>query len=195
MKHVDPLEVERAAERERIRAAIEARIEKWIELLDAIDGEPDLEPSGDERDADADDEPTLGSRPLLNQERGWADRHDRYNDEVEADTPDGQFADDEPWLGAQEIPAACQTIAWRPGRGFFPVRLTQEKWAAGTSDDREDENEHGTDIDAGEFDETERDDDLCCEQSDNGIADVDGAAEQCPKQVPALNFSVGGYVA
>lgn len=40
------------------RAELESRIEEMIELLDVIDGDPDIEDNGD-------DEPSIGSTPML----------------------------------------------------------------------------------------------------------------------------------
>jgi len=63
------------------RDAIEAEIERLIELLDAVDGDCDLEDGGD-------DEPSLGSTPL----RGEYD--------LELDTSDDEpSGDEEPELG------------------------------------------------------------------------------------------------
>jgi hypothetical protein len=53
------------------RASIEAEIEWLIALLDAVDGDPDLEPHSDDEPG-GDEEPSLGWTRTLNQAR--ADR-------------------------------------------------------------------------------------------------------------------------
>lgn len=96
---------------EKLRPTIEAEIERLIALLDAMDGDPDLEPSlgfnvlmltyagavdlVDLEGDTADDEPSLG----------WTEleaRFGRYPDVLENDR-ELDLADDEPNMGATEV--------------------------------------------------------------------------------------------
>lgn len=80
------------------RAELEARIQEMIELLDVIDGDPDLEDG-------ADDEPSLGGTARM--------CGTEIVDDIEQD-----FADMEPWLGRSE--RIDQTLpegqVWDPDR-------------------------------------------------------------------------------
>jgi hypothetical protein len=87
-----------AATREKIDTALD----KLIALLDAIDGDPDLEES-DPREPVGDDEPSLGATEALNQERAWRAAVAPGTDlEFDGDTcPDADKepdTDGEPWL-------------------------------------------------------------------------------------------------
>lgn len=122
------------------REEIEAHIEDLISMLDAIDSDPDLEP-------DNDLEPSIGGSASWGQEV-----------DIEADD-----ADNEPSLASPESSYALAAIYWPPtGQLYSPAvpLSSQESWSSGgCNDDREDEhdgtepeNEHGTDLDAGEDD-------------------------------------------
>jgi len=104
----------------RDRETVAYTIERLIDMLDAMEGDPDLEAAGDELDQ---------SYP-----EGW-----RSTPQPFEDAEDG--ADDEPWLGAPEARFAggdyyyhqqtiCPSVA--------PLG-SQASWASGASDDREDD--------------------------------------------------------
>lgn len=94
-------------ERQRLhalRAQIEAELERMIDLLDAIDGDPDLEPTMgfvahgfvDEAEPDADFEPSLGwtSTYAHGSDQDLEDEHDgREPDEDFEDADDNGIAD------------------------------------------------------------------------------------------------------
>jgi len=116
-------------------AAIAMSIERLIDLLDAADGDPDLEANGDERDqsylddhlhrhalcAREDDEPYLG----------WPNAGQRPNNEMSSDLDrEEDNADGEPNLGSFEQ---------HPHIWCKPYDGDQSRWASGVVDDREDD--------------------------------------------------------
>ena len=95
--HITPQPDARASKPKRISAAkqrklVETAIERLIDLLDAIESDPDLEANGDE-------EPSLG----------WPIPDPRWNhstaDPTGGDDRELDAADDEPWLGWTELEA------------------------------------------------------------------------------------------
>ena len=72
------------AHRASRRAELESEIERLIDMLDAIDGDPDLEPDGTEMDT------------------SWTDRGPQALHGASIDEGDEQDADGEPTLGAPE---------------------------------------------------------------------------------------------
>lgn len=103
-----------------IRMRIARHIEEMIDLLDALDGDPDLEPS-------------LGYTPKgyavdsvdrTTDQTRWAQGRDGDDDDVDRE-PD---VDDEPSLGSTGGTAAG--IDWPGGA---------QAWAGGTTDDREEQ--------------------------------------------------------
>lgn len=105
------------------RATIEATIEKLIERLDAIDGDPDLEPAGDEADVSWTE---------------WAARAASGRRAAYEQVGDPLAVEDEELSRPEWSPyARC-----RP----FPT--------AGKSDDDEEHDHGGTDLDGGELDES-----------------------------------------
>ena len=127
-RHVIPSQAERLAQRERIRSRMEAAIERLIETLDAMDGDPDLEPSLGSPERHPSHFATLNCR--YSSQAMWADGgdadereeedehggdvldepHDRDPDEPNGDERDDDGDRQEPWLGAPEL--LSQPIAW-----------------------------------------------------------------------------------
>ena len=109
------------ATKNAFRREVAAEVERLLDILDRLDGDPGLEDG-------ADDEPSLGfTRP------GAGSSYDP-GDDRELDT-----ADDEPSLGAPEAvttgfipPAECLPAYWRSPAG------RQTHWAKGGGDDLED---------------------------------------------------------
>lgn len=113
------------------RVSIATTIERLIDMLDALEQDPDLEDDGD-------DEPSLGWC-------GHSERQYGVRDDCEFDTSDDEDGGDlEPTLGANEM---------RNGE-------SQDRWSltAYGTDDVEDENEHGGDINDEPHDAEEDDD-------------------------------------
>lgn len=159
-------------DRQAMRDDLSDIIERAIAALDALEGDPDLEPTGDERDfsaperwvpvdiraANDDAEPSLGwsedrsRRGLVCPTRIDDGEPDDFREE---DDPREDEGDLEPSLGAPE--AVIGMVHWmdpdgRPQEYFNGG--SQIVWAAGASNDAED----------GE---------------DYGIADAGGLSEQC----------------
>jgi hypothetical protein len=115
--------------KDRLRTAIEA----LVDVLDSL--EPDIDVEDDEREPVADDEESLGHWDATPPANG-------FDADLELDT-----ADDEPVLGSL---------------GSYSTVRSQAEWARGPYDERgapdecEEDNEHGTEEDAGEptFDST-----------------------------------------
>lgn len=106
------------------RAELEARIEYLIELLDALDGDSDLEPY-------------LAGEQWLNNRGGSPDDREGDLDEDEGDNN----CDDEPMLGARENHPRPWGMSGRSNEGG------QDDWYRPTAfDECEEENEHGGDI-------------------------------------------------
>ena len=93
------------------RKKIERTLDKLISLLDALDGDPDLEPSlgynpygsMDQESDDADNEPSLGATHAPNQEQAWRARlvlgtDLEFDGDTRADADKEPDADGEPWL-------------------------------------------------------------------------------------------------
>lgn len=93
------------------RAAIATSIERLIDMLDAMEGDPDLEPYMASFD--------------------WGPCDDREDDA--GDCREADYADDEPMLAAAE--RHPNAMSWNDA----PEKHTQERWAAGGDDDREDD--------------------------------------------------------
>jgi hypothetical protein len=139
---------------EASRAAIATSIERLIDLLDTMDDDPDLEPylAGDDSDLSvrddregdyADDEPMLG----------WPNCGQPANLEMAADNDrEVDNADYEPSLGA---PEKHPSIFHEAG---YSRDKSQERWADGQSDERE---EDGDDL----------------EPDPSGFGDVEGMLE------------------
>ena len=128
------MNIQSIASRLRFREAVGIEIDRLISLLDAIDGDPDIEETGDEHDTGAPE--------------GWktcAHWQASSQDMILEDDEEGAVGEDdgidEPSLGSTELKD------WH----------SQANWALGSRSDREEENEHGGDIqdephdDAGNF--------------------------------------------
>lgn len=116
------------------RRQIEDEIERLLTALDAMDPDPDLEPS-------------LGAAERLGG-NWWAPSHN--TDDRESDE-----ADDEPSLGAPnvQLPAPLYRLGGGHGHCLFPMRreggeltysaagFSQLAWGEGPRDDREDEHD------------------------------------------------------
>lgn len=130
---------EQAAERQRLRVLrteIEFALEEMITLLDALDGDPDLEDTdgGDDQadlepdeDGEEDDgaEPSLGATDATDQTRwAWSGQHDLEEENEHGgdinDEPQLDDGDLEPSLASPENPEGDQT-----------------GWAVGDASDRE----------------------------------------------------------
>jgi len=126
------------------RLSISTTIERLIDMLDAMEPDPDLEPylgSGDDREGcggawggDEDHEPSLG----------WsASGHPGQNANFASDWGDleADDSDDEPSLGAPE--ARFAGANYSPSYGPLAPSVapigSQEQWAIGGRDDREDD--------------------------------------------------------
>lgn len=150
------------------RVSIATSVERLIDLLDAYEGDCDLEQNGDEFDASypeggrrlaaahlEDDEDGGDSEPWL----GWPNAGQRpteamMDDDREEDNSDCEDnGDAEPLLGAPERHPLPSGFAY----GDDPARHTQERWSQGYNDECEEENEHGGDVQDEPHDE--RDDD------------------------------------
>lgn len=103
----------------RYRRAIEAEIERLISLVDDLDGDPDLEETGDEHDTGAPE----GWRPCAHWQASGQDMILEDDEEGDVGEDDGT---DEPNLGSPEL----------------RDMTSQERWAQGGRADREEENEH-----------------------------------------------------
>ncbi len=158
------------------RLAIERRIERHLALVTALlaiiddaDGDFDLE-DGEDPDFEPSIAPTCGAsvsglddleldtsdtEPSL----GWTDMEGRYGNRSMAPTfdPDREVddADDEPSLGAPE-PGFAPPLhgMWRGQLPYLPAMplIGQGAWARGKSDDDEQVNEDGDDLDTREAD-------------------------------------------
>lgn len=169
-------------------------IESAIDMLNALDADPDLESAGDELDASwpesgasisclaapqEDDEPSLGWHAIGGGCWRFDDGSDREWDAL--DEPDGYDNDREPSLAAPESFPRVWYGGPLPAAYGFSDRLRgssggdQSRWAIGCANDREEdagddaeaENEHGDDILDAPHDE-----------DDSGIADAAGLWEQ-----------------
>lgn len=135
-----------------LRRALSARIDADLALLDAIDGDPDFEATGD-------DEPSLCGIGHLDA-RGWVPSGGGDDREAE-DEHDEDGADREPSLAAPEACGFGVVLHRRVECPRFGVRWIpcghggdQTRWAEGSRDDREpdagdepeEENEHGGNI-------------------------------------------------
>jgi hypothetical protein len=147
----------------RLRREAADEIERLLALLDALDGDPDLEPTlgylppgmPDEAEPSGDEgEPSLG----------WTEGEARFGcNPVFCGGADLELdqSDDEPSLGALEWATAFYVTHRNADGTARTVRLRegdQTVWAAGVTDDREDEHDR-------EYDPAEL-----------GIADLDGLA-------------------
>lgn len=118
----------------RNRISIATTIERLIDMLDALDMDPDLEDGGD-------DEPWLGWPNA-----GLQANADHVNDDRELDN-----ADDEPWLGVTEQhPHSRVTLHFErtviAGAVLYrDANGSQELWGEGDSDDREGDDERELD--------------------------------------------------
>jgi hypothetical protein len=172
-----------AAKGENVRPAVEALAEQLIAFLDATTPDPDLEEEP-EGDGYADDEPSLGASDGANQERTWSlrqnstddrEHEDEDGDELdklevsdleisgEADGHNGGCVDDEPSLASLDA---------RMSQKRWGLPDTSDSWWTATDieyDPADPPKGQGLDTDERELDPAE-----------NGIADLDGLAEQCP---------------
>ena len=134
------------AEKYAFRIVVECMIEDLIGILDAMDAPTlDLE-EGDgyghpgSRET-VDDENSLAATEAINQDHAWTQGiTERWHGCADLEIDD---ADDEPSLGSVNMSEHDQT-----------------RWAASSTSDIEEENEHGTEIDRGELDETDYEDTL-----------------------------------
>jgi hypothetical protein len=115
------------------RFQIEQLVSELIELLDETEN-PDLEPDNDNEDG-GDEEPSLGSSPCVNQTRWAQGEHAFCTRDVDGEL---DTADNEPSLASPH--------------SYFAS--SQEHWAQGGTDDREDD------------------------PAEDGIGDADGYREQ-----------------
>jgi hypothetical protein len=187
-----------AAKGENVRPAVEALAEQLIAFLDATMPDPDLEEEP-EGDGYADDEPSLGAPELVNLARAWRQPGDREDCEIDLGTPgdyspksqvfsdytfgsrDGREEENEHSDADGGYATGSGTCDDEPSLGSLDSRMNQTRWAMA---DREGHSwytdlEHdpadppkgqGLDTDEREWDPAE-----------NGIADMDGLAEQCPE--------------
>jgi hypothetical protein len=173
-----------AAQDENVHPAVEALAEQLIAFLDATTPDPDLEEEP-EGDGYADDEPSLGASDGANQERTWSlrqnsaddrEHEDEDGDELdkleasdleisgEADGDRGDCVDDEPSLGS---------LDGRMSQKRWGLPDVSDSWWMATDieyDPADPPKGQGLDTDEREWDPAE-----------NGIADLDGLAEQCPE--------------
>ena len=120
-----------------LRRAIAERIQADLDLLDALDGDPDLEASFgyvqpgylDEAEPDHDDEPSLCGTTV-----SWPSDSDLELDD----------SNDEPSLGSLESAPVMPGL--RIGREGCDPSTSQLRWGASSRSDREQENEHGGDV-------------------------------------------------
>jgi hypothetical protein len=112
-----PLPDDPIAALQRLRSEAADEVERLLSLIDAIDGDPDVEPNGDEQDDDRQDEPSLGW-PVA------GPAGDRSNEQPFVDA-ELDLADAEPSLAAPEAVTALD------------ARWSQVGWARGNSDDME----------------------------------------------------------
>jgi hypothetical protein len=173
-----------AAKGENVRPAVEALAEQLIAFLDATTPDPDLEEEP-EGDGYADDEPSLGASDGANQERTWSLRQnstdDREHEDEDGDELDKLEVSDLEISGeADGHNGGC--VDDEPSLGSLDGRLSQNRW--GLPDSAADCWWMATDIEydpadppKGQgLDTDEREGD----PAENGIADLDGLAEQCP---------------
>ena len=174
-----------AAKGENVRPAVEALAEQLIAFLDATTPDPDLEEEP-EGDGYADDEPSLGASDGANQERTWSlrqnstddrEHEDEDGDELdklevsdleisgEADGHNGGCVDDEPSLGSLDSRMSQK-------RWGLPDSAADCWWLAADIEYDPADPPKGQGLDT---DERERD------HAEDGIADLDGLAEQCPE--------------
>jgi hypothetical protein len=173
-----------AAKGENVRPAVEALAEQLIAFLDATTPDPDVEEEP-EGDGYADDEPSLGASDGANQERTWSLREnhgeDREHEDEHGDELDKLEASDLDISGeADGHNGAC--VDDEPSLGSLDSRMSQKRW--GQSDSNEGwwwgtvieydpaDPPRGQGLDT---DERERD------HAEDGIADLDGLAEQYPE--------------
>ncbi len=114
------------------KTKIERAVDALLDILEGMDADPDLEETGDD-ELTGDEEPSLGATHAPDQNRAWsAAQCIEIDAEFDGDTT--AECDREPSLGSVERhPNGYATLndAWS----------TQENWASGTADDREDEHD------------------------------------------------------
>lgn len=173
----------------RLRSEAEEAVERLIALIDALDGDIDAEPTGDE-------EPDLGS---VSSQRGSDQRHW------------AQGVDGEPLHASNEYHPA-PALDWWSDRQLRIPEGSQEGWATGNDDDREGapcdddrEQDHDgrepdvedepslgwTSVEAGlgRYGGAFGQNDLEID-TDTGIGDRDGLMEQCPALFDRTNVGV-----
>jgi hypothetical protein len=161
----NPLPENPIAALRQLRREAAAEIERLLAFLDALGGDPDLEPSGDELDASVPEGPGGSSR---------ASQHPNEDDEA-----DGT---DEPSLASPEG-ATCPD---RPKQLYAYVSMPdpQTSWARGNSADLEgDPREDDEDSHDAELDLSDQEPDV--DDEPNGDADTSGAPDN-PKYAAAL---------
>jgi hypothetical protein len=185
----------------KLRARIEATVERMITALDAFDAlTEDLEET-DEDGSGEDDEPSLGSQERHPAQSPWGfvgyDSRDNQGDQTfwangnrggddrEGDEHDGREpdVDDEPSLGASEPiePEPGRKDYW--GGQLVPVQYTafdQSWWTHGSN---------ASDLEADAGSEAEGDDEREHDEAEAGIADLD--ALQDPSLMPIRVASFG----
>jgi hypothetical protein len=185
----------------KLRARIEATVERMISALDAFDAlTEDLEET-DEDGPGEDDEPSLGSQERHPARSPWGfvgyDSRDNQGDQTfwangnrggddrEGDEHDGREpdVDDEPSLGASEPiePEPGRKDYW--GGQLVPVQYTafdQSWWTHGSN---------ASDLEADAGSEPEGDDEREHDEAEDGIADRD--AMQDPSLMPMRDASFG----
>jgi hypothetical protein len=169
-----------AAKGESVRPAVEALAEQLIGFLDATMPDPDLE--DDDEGENSDEEPSLGAPETVNQERAWRhqDHDDREWEDPEGDELDTLEASDLDISGeADGHNGGC--VDDEPSLGSLDSRISQKRWGEAdrsgwwfTDAEQDDADPERGGIDT---DELERDD------AEQGIADVDGLAEQACEYV------------
>jgi hypothetical protein len=189
----ETMDVVIAAKGENVRPAVEALAEQLIAFLDATTPDPDLEEEP-EGDGYADDEPSLGASDGANQERTWSLRQnstdDREHEDEDGDELDKLEVSDLEISGeADGHNGGC--VDDEPSLGSLDSRVSQKRWGLPDSaadcwwqaadieyDPADPPKGQGLDTDEREGDPAE-----------NGIADLDGLAEQCPEYAHT-NFRV-----
>jgi hypothetical protein len=165
----NPLPENPIAALRQLRREAAAEIERLLAFLDALGGDPDLEPSGDELDASVPEGPGGSSR---------ASQHPNEDDEA-----DGT---DEPSLASPED-ATCP--AERHLCGYVSPPSSQAGWARGNSanlegDPREDdEDSHDAEDDKSDYEPD------CDDEDSHDVEEAVSASPRLRKRLKALRRS------
>jgi hypothetical protein len=186
------------------RKKIERTLDKLIGLLDALDPDPDLEPSlgynpygsMDQESDDADNEPSLGATHALNQEQAWRsplvigtdlefDGEGVPDADKEPDVDLEPDNDDEPSLGSRD--RDVDQLAWSAGGSSYcdaAVDLEHDNadrepsLGSRNALDQMNWSRGSRDDREDEHNGREPDEDFERDPAENGVGDEDGAMEQ-----------------